>query len=732
MDPMEEIRQTFFTECEELLEALEAGLLSIHDGTHDEETVNVVFRAVHSIKGGAGAFELDALVRFAHGFETTLDEVRSGRLEPGEDVVATLLRSADVLSDLFAAYRDGAVPAEDTAQSLLVELSTLSGAPAPAPAAAPPADDGGFAPVPLALDLEAPAFEPVPLDLGGGDDADAADEAASPLRHYAIRFRPKKDLYRRGGEPTLLLRALDALGELDVAVTGIDAADPAALDPEEPCAEWLIGLKTAADRADIEEVFEFVSDDSDLSIEALLGLEEPQAPQAPQAQEAPASAAPAPEREAVPPPAEAQAEQAAPEPEAASASPAPSQSEGQSKPVVAPKATVRVDLDRVDRLINLVGELVINQAMLTQCVEDSGPMNREVATGLEEFHQLTREIQESVMAIRTQPVKPLLQRMSRIVRESASATGKSVRLRTEGEATEIDKTVLERLADPLTHMIRNAVDHGLESPEKRLEAGKSEEGTVRLTAAHRSGRVVIEVADDGAGINRERVRQIAVDKGLIAADAQLTENEIDNLLFMPGFSTAKEVSNLSGRGVGMDVVKKAIQALGGRIAITSSPGRGTTFSISLPLTLAVLDGMLVRIDDHTVVLPLTAIIETFKLQGGELHRLGQGGHVLSVRGEFVPLVDIGSELGFRDRVEDYEEAVILLIQTEEGVRAAFVADGIDDQQQVVIKGLEDNYGTIEGVAAATILGDGRIALILDADNLVERAALPPGETSAAA
>lgn len=276
-------------------------------------------------------------------------------------------------------------------------------------------------------------------------------------------------------------------------------------------------------------------------------------------------------------------------------------------------ATVRVDLDKVDRLINLIGELVVNQAMLSQSLIDAGlTAGTAAAAGLDEFKQLTREVQDSVMAIRAQPVKSLFQRMSRIVREAAAATGKDARLKIEGEMTEVDKTVVEQLADPLTHMIRNAVDHGLESPEERVKNGKTPEGTIRLSAAHRSGRVIIEVADDGAGINRERVRQIAIDKGLIAADANLTAAEIDNILFLPGFSTAKTLSDLSGRGVGMDVVKRSIQALGGKISIRSTPGQGSTFVISLPLTLAVLDGMVVQVAGETLVIPITSIVETIK------------------------------------------------------------------------------------------------------------------------
>lgn len=325
------------------------------------------------------------------------------------------------------------------------------------------------------------------------------------------------------------------------------------------------------------------------------------------------------------------------------------------------------------------------------------------------------------MMIRAQPVKSLFQRMSRIVRESSAAVEKDVRLVTNGEGTEVDKTVIERLADPLTHMIRNAVDHGLETTEARLAAGKPAQGQVKLTAAHRSGRVVIEVADDGAGINRPKVLQIAIDKGLIPKDASLSESEIDNLLFLPGFSTASVVSDLSGRGVGMDVVRTAIQALGGRITISSTPGSGTTFSISLPLTLAVLDGMVVQVADETLVLPLNVVIETLTLSNDDVEMVRPGANVVRVRSGFVPLFDLGEELGYRGPINDYEGSVVLLIAHEDESRAALVIDSIQDQRQVVIKGLDDSFYRAPGIAAATILGDGQIALILDTSDIITNA-----------
>ncbi len=381
---------------------------------------------------------------------------------------------------------------------------------------------------------------------------------------------------------------------------------------------------------------------------------------------------------------------------------------------------MRVDLEKIDRLVNLVGELVINQAMLSQSVSQAGLANTEVTAGLEAFMTLTRDIQESVMSVRAQPVKPLFQRMARIVREASASVGKTVRLRTEGEATEVDKTVIERLADPLTHMIRNAVDHGLETPGARVAAGKPAEGQITLSAFHRAGRILIEVADDGAGINRAKVREIAESRGLIAADAQLTDAEIDNLLFLPGFSTVDKVSPLSGRGVGMDVVRSSIAALGGRISIFSEPGAGTTFSISLPLTLAVLDGMVVGAAGQTFVVPLSAIIETAGLAPESIKQIGGTGELLHIRGELIPIIDLGVRLGFRSPHEVNRSGIVLLTSQDNGGRTALVVDTIMEQRQVVIKGLGPLFGPMPGVAAATILGDGQIALILDPADLVQK------------
>ena len=759
---MNEIKEIFFQECEEQLAELETGLLALNDGDTDPETVNAVFRAVHSIKGGAGAFGLDDLVSFAHVFETTLDCLRSNKLDASQELLKCMLKSADVLADLTAAARDGGAVEAARSAALVAELEAfangtapgLSAAPAAPVAAAPqpvpvaaapaPADDSGFQPIPFSFD-----------DFGDEPDpAPAAEDQTSDLPVFTVRFKPRSDLYAKGNEAVLLLRDLAKLGEMKVHCEHGDLPPIDQLDPEGAYFSWIIEVRTAASEADIRSVFEFAEWDcqldvsagaSKLDIKAAAGDETlPMAPvpfdlslldEAPVEAPDEAKAAPAVAEAA---PAEIEAETAKPlavvadapaligeigSPDLPLAARAIADNDRSQNATVAavPAApqTIRVDLDRVDRLINLVGELVINQAMLAQSVvENETGGSSAINLGLEELQQLTREIQDSVMAIRAQPVKPVFQRMSRIVREIADMTGKTVRLVTEGENTEVDKTVIDKLAEPLTHMIRNAVDHGLETPEKRIAGGKNPEGVLRLTAKHRSGRIVIEIADDGAGINRDRVRKKAIENGLITADQNLSDEEIDNLIFHPGFSTADKVSDISGRGVGMDVVKRSIQSLGGRITISSKPGQGSIFTMSLPLTLAVLDGMVVTVANQTLVVPLTAIVETLQPEKEHIHSFGSQQRLIAIRETFCPLIDVGHILNYREEPANPIEGVALLVESEGGGQRALMVDAIQGQRQVVIKSLEANYTSVRGIAAATILGDGRVALILDVDAVV--------------
>lgn len=715
MDALASIRQTFFEECEEQLAELERGLIAMDEGATDSETINAVFRAVHSIKGGAGAFKLDRLVAFAHVFETVLDHIRGARLAASEDVLRVLLRSADVLSDLVRLSRNGD-PIEDHLWAPLHdELEQLVAA---------PRSDGSDA----ADDEAVPDFQVATIDLGSFGAPVEGEPAKG--RIFRIRFKAHAALYAKGNEAALLIRELSRLGtaQVECDLESVPSLDDFQLD--EGYLTWRIVLDTTATETEVREVFEFVDGDCELDIAADPGsldtpgatpeldldaqlkalLDAVRSGEGPDA--APKQALPAPVAEDAAPSSapKATTQDAARETASATAATAP--------------ATIRVDLDRVDKLINLVGELVINQAMLAQRVLAEGfASSSNVMIGLDELEHLTREIQESVMAIRAQPVRPLFQRMSRIVREVCEATGKDVRLKMEGDSTEVDKTVIERLADPLTHMIRNAVDHGIEARDVRLNANKPEEGTIRLSAAHRSGRVVIEISDDGGGIDRKRVLAKAVERGLVSPAAVLSDAEIDNLLFMPGFSTTEAVSSISGRGVGMDVVKRSIQSLGGRITINSVKGQGSTFSLSLPLTLAVLDGMVVSIAGQTLVVPLTAIVETLMPTSRNVFAIGEDSRVISIRGSFVPMIDVGYRLGLRGSLDSVTEGVAILVESESGARHALYVDAIQDQRQVVIKSLESNYGKIHGIAAATILGDGRVALILDVEALVCKTAL---------
>ena len=552
------IQDTFFEECEELLEAMDEGLTAIEGGDHDPEVVNAVFRAVHSIKGGAGAFGLDELVAFAHKFETVFDEVRSNKLELDTKLIQLLLRCSDHLADLVTVSRDGGSVDEEHNDVLIAGLEEY-------------------------LDEEEEDLTFEPMGLGG--PSVPLPLAVEEEKTYEIRFRPLKEMFGTGNEPFFLFQALSELGTLEVVLDETELPGFDAMAMDDSYLAWNLTLTTTEPKSAVEAVFEFVEGLCELSIASDKDAEEEAAalaalnaafgvpgdsaePETPAPFDAPAPA------EATPmatPQATEKVETVKPE---------SNKSEQRG-----PKPTLRVDLERVDRLINAVGELIINHSMLAQQIANLDVADlRDVETELEGFKNLARDIQEGVMSIRAQPVKPLFQRMARIVREASSATEKTAKLITEGENTEVDKTVIERLSDPLTHILRNAVDHGIEKPEDREAAGKNRTGEIRLSASHRSGSVCIEIKDNGAGINRPRVKQIAIEKGLIPENADLTDAEIDNLLFLPGFSTAKEVSNLSGRGVGMDVVKNAVTALGGRINVSSTPGKGSTFTIILPLT----------------------------------------------------------------------------------------------------------------------------------------------------
>ena len=665
MDDMDEFKQIFFTECAELLVDMEARLLTLEEGVTDKEQLNAIFRCAHSIKGGAGAFGLDAIMHFTHALEALLDKMRDGILLPTRDSIDALLRSADIVNQMLEQAKAGRQPDAALGADMLQRLQalTLGGAvaPAPAPAAAP------------AVQAAAPASE----------------------QCYTIEFKPQEELFSTGNEPLLILRELARMGALEVTADCSRIPAISELNASQCLLGWTLTLTTDAAEADVWEAFEFVRDLSDIQITSF-----PVASKATQV--------------ATPAVMHTVAEEAA----TVTAPPAgEKKAEEPAKTAAAATTSIRVDLEKVDKLVNMVGELVITEAMLRAQVRDlASDQFSDLLRGVDELSHHTRELQEAVMAVRMQPVKSIFSRMPRIVRDTAGQLGKEIQLIMSGENTEVDKTVIEQLGDPLTHMIRNSCDHGIESPDQRAWNDKPLQGTIHLSAYQRSGRIIIEISDDGAGINRERVKAKAIEKGLIAQDAQLTDEEIDHLVFLPGFSTAATVTSVSGRGVGMDVVRRNIESLGGTVRITNNPGKGSTFTVSLPLTLAILDGMIVRVGTENYIVPITSIIETLRPRQEDVHHVQSKGDVINVRGDFVPLVYLHHVFGITGAEADPAHALVVLVESGND-RLGLVVDELIGQQQVVIKSLEANADPVKGISGATILGDGKVSLILEINEL---------------
>ncbi len=702
MASLDDLKKTFFDECDEAMQQIELGLTDIRSGQGNDETINAVFRGVHSVKGGAGIFGFEQLVGFAHVFETVLDGLRNGSLTATSENLDVLLTASDVLTDLVSMSRSGQAAAPGfggecrAALEQIIEQGGAGGGDGDGPA---PAEFDGLDFVPVCVDMDAPDDAP----------ADVAAPLGNGLNRFTITFKPKPEMLKKANEPLYLLRELRKLGELElVCETGLLPA-LSEMEADYPYFWWKGTLETAATRAQIDEVFEFVVGDCDLEVVNVTPAVLPtvSTEDAPLAAAAPVNAPPVAKPVAV----------AAPAAESADGG------GGRTKPAA---TTTRIELERIDRVVNMVGELVISQAMLGQIVQDLP----EATSGrliqiLEEVVHHTRELKDSVMSMRAQPVGSVFQRMPRLVRELATKTHKKVRLEMAGETTEVDRSIIERLGDPLTHIIRNSVDHGIETPAVRAAAGKNEEGVIRLSAEHRGGRIVIEIKDDGAGINSERVLKIAKEKGLVGPDVQLSEDEIGNLIMLPGFSTAETVSDISGRGVGMDVVRSNIQDLGGRISLKSVRGRGMTIQLALPLTLAVMDGMVIKVGQQTYVMPLSAIVECLRPQANEISNLIGTHGMLQLRGEFVPVVLLSNLLDINSAPSASGERVVIITDAGEGSRFGLVVDELLGHQQVVIKSIEESYGTVPGIAAATILGNGRVAFILDVEKLSDMAVNSP-------
>jgi two-component system chemotaxis sensor kinase CheA len=655
----------FLEEAGEHLETLERGLLDLESAPGERGLLDNIFRAAHSIKGGSGTFGFDDVMRFTHVLESLLDELRNGQQTANSGLVELLLEATDCLRELVdVAPSGGAAPPQMERLLGALESARVAGGAAAAPAAAQP--------------VAAPAAD---------------------LRRLTLAVRPRPELFRSGMDPLLLLRDLCALGQVQgvrLELEDLPALD--ALDPTRCHLAWTVELDTSAADAELREVFSFVEDECQLAI-------------------APRAAAGAADDPAADP-AAAAAAGSAPQPGAAPTL------ERRAKPRN-DGATIRVPTEKVDALIDLVGELVISQSMIEGAIAALPPESAaRLRTALATMVHNTREIQERVMSIRMVPISTVFSRFPRLVRDLAGQLGKEVELELEGQETELDKTVVEGLGDPLMHLVRNALDHGLERPEQRLAAGKPAQGRVRLAARDSGGSVIIELSDDGGGIDVRRIRQKAVAKGLIAADADLTDEQLQLLIFEPGFSTVEQVSDLSGRGVGMDVVRSNVTALNGSITIESTPGQGTTFRIKLPLTLAILDGLLVTCGEQKYVLPTLSVLESLRPKVEELRQVYERGELVLVRGEPLPLLRLHHLLAVDQAVTAPERGLVVLLDTEQG-RVGLLVDALLGQSQVVIKNLENNYGRVAGLLGATILGDGEVALILDVQGLLDLARRRP-------
>ncbi|WP_175676183.1 chemotaxis protein CheA [Burkholderia ambifaria] len=711
--------QTFFDEADELLAQMEQLLLNLDVGSPDPEDLAAIFRAAHSIKGGAATFGFSALTETTHILESLLDRARNHELTLTKEMVDAFLETKDVLSDQLVDYRASAEPDAAAAATICAKLERLkaeSGA-------------GAAADVAPAAPAVAAAPAPAPAPAAGSNGApDHVVEQAVAAAH------PAADVGADGPH-------------LKITLVGVDPKDQALLTEElgnlgrivgreEAGADLTLWLESDVSSDDITAVCCFVIDDSQIRIARGTAPAAPAAPAAAPAAEPLATPAAAPEPaarvevfaqapgaapaaapQAQPSAAAQPAPQAAPQPHAEPAAPAAAHHDDKRPRPAAAAAgaegsSIRVGVEKVDQLINLVGELVITQAMLAETASAFDPaLHDRLFNGMAQLERNARDLQEAVMSIRMMPMDYVFSRFPRLVRDLAGKLGKQVELVTFGQATELDKSLIERIIDPLTHLVRNSLDHGIETVDKRVAAGKDAVGQLVLSAAHHGGNIVIEVSDDGGGLNRERILAKAAKQGMQVSD-NISDDEVWQLIFAPGFSTAETVTDVSGRGVGMDVVKRNIQSMGGHVEISSQAGRGTTTRIVLPLTLAILDGMSVKVGSEIFILPLNFVMESLQPSNDDIYTVGNGERVVRVRGEYLPLVALHEVFSVEDARTDPTQGIVTIMETE-GRRFAMLIDELVGQQQVVVKNLETNYRKVHGISAATILGDGSVALIVD-------------------
>lgn len=647
-----QFQQVFIEESLEGLDTMESSLLALDEGG-DGELVHTIFRAAHSIKGGAATFGFPEMSSFTHEAESLLDEVRSGKRAIDGSIIELLLRTVDCLRGMFARAQAGEPLNDAVAEGLRNELAAAMGRGAPATA------------------------------LQARRDVDQADA-------WTIRFRPHAGMLASGNEPLRLIRELAGLGKLQVTPEFDKLPVITALEPTECHIGWTIELTGPVKRADITGVFDWVEDECDLAIEAKHVVAEVVA------------AAPAP----------AAAPAAAPAVADAGAARAQRETSAES-------SSVRVSIDKIDGLINLVGELVITQSMLDTFREGDIDAARlaVLEQGLAQLARHTRELQESVMGIRMLPIASVFNRFPRMVRDISQKLGKQVKLELIGEQTELDKTVLEKIGDPMVHLVRNAIDHGLETPDKRRAAGKGDTGTLTLKASHRGGNIVVEVSDDGAGLNRDAIVAKAIQRGIISSSDGMSDDAVAELIFQPGFSTAAVTTDLSGRGVGMDVVRRNVSDLGGTVAIRSTQGNGSVFTITLPLTLAIIDGLTAAVGEERYIVPLVSIVESVQLKAEAVRSVVGGGELFRFRGEYLPVIRLHDAFVCEGAVHAIDEGLMVVVEGD-GSRVGLFVDGLIGQQQAVVKSLEANYRRVQGVSGATILADGSVALIVDIAGLV--------------
>ncbi|SKB44462.1 chemotaxis protein CheA [Luteibacter sp. 22Crub2.1] len=644
-----QFHKAFHEESLDGLDAMEQALLALDEGAEDPELINVVFRAAHSIKGGAATFGFTDVAAFTHVAENLMDEVRSGRRPMEKAVVELLLRSGDTVRDMLSLSMAGQPAATAESQALLAELSAMvSGAPVAAPVA-----------VKAAAPVEA-------------------------IEGWDIAFRPFDYLLKTGNDPARMFRELEAMGPLSVTCDASKLPALADMDAESSYLGWTLHLAAGAKRAAVEGVFDWVDGDCELTATPRI------------AAAAPVAAAPV-----------------------AAVAAAPAAPRAVREPAVNSEASsVRVGIEKIDTLINLVGELVITQSMLTQFNDGVDASQLEMfRQGLAQLGRHTRELQESVMSIRMLPISTVFNRFPRLVRDLAQKLDKKVVLDMRGETTELDKTVLEKIGDPLVHLVRNAIDHGLEVPAKRQAAGKGDTGTLRMEAFHRGGSIVVEVADDGAGLNREAIVAKAVSRGIIASGDHMSDDAVADLIFEAGFSTAAATTDLSGRGVGMDVVRRNVMDLGGTVSIRSVEGKGTTFTITLPLTLAIIDGLTAAVGEETYIVPLVSIVESVQVKPDAVRSVAGGGELFRFRDHWLPIVRLFDAFGCAGQRRAIDDGIVIVVEGE-GSRIGLFVDELIGQQQAVVKSLEANYRRVTGISGATILADGSVALIADVAGLV--------------